>query len=658
MGAFLGITLLLGITFNWNGVTSFNNLYYFHQHQTAENIQMEIDARMEMNLRSAEMSLHLISNNPIVGRAFARRERETLLQIFQPMYGKMKKMGIDQFQFHLPDSRSFLRLHKPEKFGDDLSSFRHTVNQANRDKKIIRGLEEGRAGFGFRVVSPVTFEGSHTGTVEFGFSFGKVFLKKMKEDFGGEYFIYTFKDKSSVAWDETSSGFLSGTLENDPTAKSTGEMLKRLKEGKLQFHSAEDGRNLIILIPFRDYQGNVRGFIKAIHPVDAVREIRNQSLMITLIITSVGLIISFIIAYILMLLITIPMNRSMKFADEVSSGDLTTEVTLDRNDETGQLVMSLDSMRARLRELLAEINVNSDSSFRASEELSHSASEVNLLTQQVSVAMEELAAGASGLNDSSGSAWDSVVRLTESQKKVTMIANGGHTEALDIRDSSRSAADAARNASQMIEKIKDKMNFTSKSVESLRTKIGGINELTGSINAISDEINLLSLNASIEAARAGEAGRGFAVVAEHISRLADQSGQASEDINHAIGEIVNSSHETVHLIEQGVEEVGNGAREVHYALDRTEQINHMIENLVNSMEGISSAAESQMKLTEFVRDSISHVSGVSQESAAAVEEVASSVEQISGLMESLNESADALRSGSEILKKLIHRFRV
>ncbi|HBI15853.1 MAG TPA: hypothetical protein DDY20_10140 [Desulfobulbaceae bacterium] len=38
-----------------------------------------------------------------------------------------KKIGIAQFHFHLPLTTSCLRLHMPEKFGDDLSSFRHTV---------------------------------------------------------------------------------------------------------------------------------------------------------------------------------------------------------------------------------------------------------------------------------------------------------------------------------------------------------------------------------------------------------------------------------------------------------------------------------------------------------------------------------------------------
>ena len=75
----------------------------------------------------------LVSGIPDVQRAFASRDRDRLSQLVVPGFSTLAaKVGVDQFQFHLPPATSFLRVHMPAKFGDDLSSFRRTVVEANR----------------------------------------------------------------------------------------------------------------------------------------------------------------------------------------------------------------------------------------------------------------------------------------------------------------------------------------------------------------------------------------------------------------------------------------------------------------------------------------------------------------------------------------------
>jgi methyl-accepting chemotaxis protein len=71
-------------------------------------------------------------------------------------------------------------LHNTEKFGDDLSSFRETINQVNKTKKAVSGLEIGDAGLGLRYVAPVYYDNKFQGTVELGLSINKEFLEKIK----------------------------------------------------------------------------------------------------------------------------------------------------------------------------------------------------------------------------------------------------------------------------------------------------------------------------------------------------------------------------------------------------------------------------------------------------------------------------------------------
>ncbi len=85
-------------------------------------------------------------------------------------YNLLKKYKIKQLHFHLPSNESFLRFHRPQKFGDNLTNIRETVNYVNQTKKPIDGFEEGRIYNGYRFVFPLFHDKLHIGSVEISFS--------------------------------------------------------------------------------------------------------------------------------------------------------------------------------------------------------------------------------------------------------------------------------------------------------------------------------------------------------------------------------------------------------------------------------------------------------------------------------------------------------
>jgi len=101
--------------------------------------------------------------------------RQNLLKMLEKKYLKFKdKYKVRQVHFHLSDGVSFLRLHKPNKFGDSLWDIRASLRKVHNLQKVVRGFEEGRIFNGFRNVYPIFKENRYIGSVEISFSFNSI----------------------------------------------------------------------------------------------------------------------------------------------------------------------------------------------------------------------------------------------------------------------------------------------------------------------------------------------------------------------------------------------------------------------------------------------------------------------------------------------------
>lgn len=111
--------------------------------------------------------------------------RSKLYNLLKSDYQTFTKYGIQQLHFHLPNNESFLRFHKPHRFGDNLTGIRESVMYVNRYHQPIAGFEEGKIFNAYRFVYPLFDpEGNPIGSVEVSSSlltFKKIFEQNQKK---------------------------------------------------------------------------------------------------------------------------------------------------------------------------------------------------------------------------------------------------------------------------------------------------------------------------------------------------------------------------------------------------------------------------------------------------------------------------------------------
>ena len=134
------------------------------------------------NEETADLVFKTLINKKEILKLFKAKKRDELHTKLLESYTELKAFNIRQLHFHLPNNDSFLRMHRPSKFGDNLSRDRLTVKYVNENKSYINGFEEGKIFNGFRYVYPLFDDKEHIGSVEISFS-ALSFIKHIQDSY-------------------------------------------------------------------------------------------------------------------------------------------------------------------------------------------------------------------------------------------------------------------------------------------------------------------------------------------------------------------------------------------------------------------------------------------------------------------------------------------
>ena len=158
-----------------------------HNADIQEHVKLAYNSIINGHEKVAHFLFQSSINRPEILKILASRNennmeevRTQLLEKLNPIYHNLTDKNLRQLHFHLPDNRSFLRFHRPKKWGDDLTNIRESVRRANEEKKLITGFEEGRIYNGYRFVFPINYRGEHLGTVETSMSYQAI-IEELKK---------------------------------------------------------------------------------------------------------------------------------------------------------------------------------------------------------------------------------------------------------------------------------------------------------------------------------------------------------------------------------------------------------------------------------------------------------------------------------------------
>lgn len=570
--------------------------------------------------RVAEALSTLVASSPEVQQAMADGNRGRLTELLHTPFLKMEKeFAVRQFQLHTPPATSMLRLHKLPKFGDDLSSFRHTVVEANQGKKRIRGIEKGVAGLGVRGIAPIAQGTNHLGTVEFGMSFGQPFFELFKKQNGVDVALHIRKDGAFTSFASTfkQSSFL------------TEEDLSRVQQGEPVIARLESNGVPLAVIgdTITDYSDKPIGVIEIAMDRSRYADALSEARLNILLIGGAALLFGFFMAVLIARSIVQPLNEvvaSMKAVAE-GHGDLTQRLPETGRNELASLGREFNQFINKLENVIVEVAGSVVT-------LSSSAEHLSNVTERTSIGIREQHKETSGV----------AAAISKMNETIREVADNASTAAKAAQDATSTAENGQHIIVETIKAIHDLVNevdTASKVINKLESDSENIGSILEVIRSIADQTNLLALNAAIEAARAGEQGRGFAVVADEVRTLAHRTQSSTEEIQKMIEDLQSESRNAVVAIEAGLNQTQGTIDSATRAGESLHAIAQAINTISNLNRMIATSTEHHSEVSIDIAKSINNISSIADDTADQANEtehtsgnLATQVSRLQGLV--------------------------
>lgn len=356
--------------------------------------------------------------------------------------------------------------------------------------------------------------------------------------------------------------------------------------------------------------------------------------------------------------ITKPILMIVSDMDKVEKGDMTIMSQVKSKDEVGVLAEKFNNMVSNVRALLENAASVTNDVSDASQTLAASAEEASASSDEVNRTIDEIAKGATDQAQDTENAAKLANNLDVKFESLYANSQEISTNADNVKQVNEAGAKVLTDLKTKSEENNQSTERIASSIKDLEEKSIDIGGILVTISSIAEQTNLLALNASIEAARAGEAGRGFAVVADEIRKLAEESSNSADEIKTIVTIIQEQTGNTVKIMDEFKSNADLQYKAVEDMDKSFEDISESIQSVSGQIDDIDVFITDMLKDKDAIIQSITNISAVSEETAAASEEVSATMDQQNAAVEAVANSADQLNDLSRQLSDQIRKFKI
>ena len=578
--------------------------------KTDAKFQLFIDGQMKTKETVAITNAINLSQNYFVIKSLESNNRQIAIDGLATISERFRistSFKNIKVHIHTKESRSFLRSWNPDKYGDDLTSFRHTVVLVNKDERPLAGIEIGKAGLIMRGVAPVIKGTKYLGSIEIMQGLNSVVKSAKKNNL---FSIIVIKNE-----------FLKVATKLEHSLK-LNNFTVAVKDEVVDKHFFGELKNVNILkdsytknyyfkvFPIRDFSNNIVGYSIIGDKRDAVEKSIEQSKQIVYIQVGIMLLINILMIIILSLalfiVLTKPINKLREFIKHsIKNKDFQKTIDIKTGDEMELIGNSLNLLITDFKNLIHGVKDSSNENTQQSEKLKDISKDIQYNVSQNSALIKTV-------NNK-----NSAILL----KTLNSIDNSNDTKESVLLTNSE-LTKIRVDILELVANIKyssDKETTLESKLKQLTSEILQVKEIVKSINNIADQTNLLALNASIEASRAGSFGKGFAVVADEVGNLAEQTqislfnidrsmsivvsaiNDVSQSMNESVKEFKKLQH-NAYLVNEKVIKISIQMNDVMKSTDislySVKEINSDVQNINEIMNTIENASNRNSETTE------------------------------------------------------------